>query len=185
MPMTKVKSCKMSRIPYSRIGNGSRLLTRGDRSYRTAAHSGWKASSLAAASKAVPGLELNGSEDAKLLLLLLCFLGQPEIPLDLLSSGASSRMRWNKQGGLDESTALVPGLLPELIHICSHPRALDGALSKLGSLAAVSRNAQTCSLDRHVRDALSSVLPIESRSVWRIQAFIVAYRSIPWKYLER
>jgi hypothetical protein len=153
------------------------------RGVHTTSH--WKAPSIAAASEALPGVGGIHSEDTKLLLVLLCFLASSEVPLDLLFRGASPRRRWNEHGEIEEADALYSGLHSELVHLLSSMAKLSNAFGELVALSAVSRNSdQTYIVDQAVLACVSDSLPPELHSFWRLQALIVVYRSIPWKYLE-
>jgi hypothetical protein len=182
MSMSNPKPPRSNYVARTRIGAG--LLT--IRSYHTASDfSRWKISSTAAASEVLPGLERTQSEDAKLLVVLLCFLANFDVPLDLLYRGASPRKRWDEFGRIEETDALHLGLFPELARICSYKTTLNHALSQLQSSLAISRISEhTLRVDQSVLAAMTTRIPVEFHPTWRLQAFIIAYRSIPWKYLE-
>lgn len=163
----------------------TRICSSTSRGYHTDSHSRWINSSMAAVSEACPELEQIQSEDSKILLVLLCFLGQAEIPLNLLSYGSSSRKRWSELGEIMELNALDSGLLRDLTRICLHPARLEDALSILEISSAISRSNKCCQVYQHIRDTIFSKLPMEHHPLWKLQAFIIAYRSITWKYLER
>jgi len=145
----------------------------------------WKAPSVAAASGALPGAIEAHSENAKLLLVLLCFLASSKVPIYLLHGGASPRRRWNDHGEFEEASAAHVGLHSELVDLLSSIAELDSTLCELMSISAISENSdQTYTLNRAVQDHVSNYLPPELHSFWRLQALIAAYRSIPWKYIE-
>jgi hypothetical protein len=159
-------------------------MTRGFQATSGAA-SYWKAPSIAAASKALPGLVGIHSEDPKLLLILLCFLASSEVPLDLLFRGASPRRRWSEHGEIEETDALYTGLQSELVHLLSSIPKLSNAFGELVSLSAISRiSDQTYMVDRAILACVTDSLPPGLHSFWRLQALVVTYRAIPWKYLE-
>ncbi len=159
-------------------------MTRGFHATSGAASS-WKAPSIAAASEGLPGLVGIHSEDPKLLLVLLCFLASSEIPLDLLFRGASPRRRWSENGEIEETDALYTGLQSELVHLLSSIPKLSNAFGELVSLSAISRiSDQTYVVDRAILACVTDSLPPGLHSFWRLQALIIAYRAIPWKYLE-
>lgn len=145
----------------------------------------WKAASLTAVSEALPQLGEAGSEGARILLVLLCFLTRSEVPLTLCIRGATPRKRWNGSGEIEEVEALHTGLVPELVHTLSSPADLNNALHFLQSESAISRNSDTiCFVDPTISARISDNLPLELQSFWRLQALVIAFRSIPWKYLE-
>jgi hypothetical protein len=128
---------------------------------------------------------LSGSDDAKRLLLLLSFLAAEEIPVDLLVRGATPRRRWDIQGEIEGVDALRAGLDPELGSFLSDTLRLSNAFFELDLLSAVSKNSgQTYTLNEAVAGRIHESLPPEHRSFWRCQALVVAYRAIPWKYIE-
>ncbi|OJD20889.1 hypothetical protein ACJ73_07771 [Blastomyces percursus] len=149
----------------------------------TASH--WKESSMAAVSEALSESREDHSESAGLLCVLLCFLAELEVPLQLCVRGSTPRKRWNNRGDIEVMNALDAGLVPELVQALSHHTDLDNALRELRSFSAVSsKSGSTCSLDPSVSARILRSLPLEFHSFWRKQALIVAFRSIPWKYLE-
>lgn len=155
------------------------------RYYTTSDSWGWKTPCTRVASDVLPGLEGTESEDAKVLVVLLCFLAQSEIPLALLSRGASRRKRWDESGGIEQREAFGSGLFDELVRICSCNMTLNRALSQLQSSSAIPKiSDDTFKLDQCVKAAILRRIPTEHHSAWRLQALIIACRSIPWKYLE-
>lgn len=182
--MSKSKLPALNPNACERRNNNMKLLpmSRGFCTTSSAA-SHWKISSIAAASEAFPG----GihSDDAKLLLVLLCFLSNSEVPVDLLFRGATPRKRWDNYGEIKETEALHVGLLHELVDLLSDIAKLDNALWELQSLSAISRNSnRTYILDRSILARVSDSLPPQFHPFWRQQVLVVVYRSIPWKYLE-
>ncbi|KAH8698467.1 hypothetical protein BGW36DRAFT_376153 [Talaromyces proteolyticus] len=156
------------------------------RSYHTELYtSQWKIASMAAASKVIPELEKAGAGDTNLLLVLLCFLGNSILPLDLLSRGTAPRKRWNDHGGIEDMDVLHYGVSYELFRICSSPTKLGSILSRLQSFSAISKvSEQTFKLDNSLPAAVIGTIPIEFHPFWRLQALTIACHSIPWKYLE-
>ncbi|KAI5455731.1 hypothetical protein BGZ63DRAFT_368306 [Mariannaea sp. PMI_226] len=172
---------------FSQISlNPSAASTR--RALRTAAETepAWKAPSLAAVSESVPGSSHIHSEDANILLVFLSVLAISEkIPLDLLFRGATPRRRWNVYGEIEEVDAVPAGLAPELCSLLSDIPRLDNAFHELGLSTAVSKKSdQTYILDEAVASRIRERLSTENLSFFNCQALIVAYRAIPWKYLE-
>ena len=141
----------------------------------------WKAPSLAA----VPGSIDIRSEDAKVLLILLSFLATSEkIPLDLLFRGATPRKRWNELGEIEEVDAIHAGLVPELGSLLSDIPRLNNTFHELVLSSAVSENSdQVYTVDEAVARVHESLSP-ELHSFWRYHALVIAYRAIPWKYIE-
>jgi hypothetical protein len=145
----------------------------------------WKAPALAA-SRAVPGLCDNFSEDAGILLVLLSFLTTHEnIPPDLLFRGATPKKRWNTHGEIDETDAKCVGLAPELVGLLSDVPKLNNAFHELALSSAVSKKSdQTYAVNGAAMAGVHVSLAPEFHSFWKYQALIVAYRAIPWKYIE-
>ncbi|OJD12144.1 hypothetical protein AJ78_07215 [Emergomyces pasteurianus Ep9510] len=145
----------------------------------------WRASSTAAVSAALPELRGDRSEVGGLLLVLLCFLARSEVPLQLCVRGASPRKRWGEQGEIEETGPLNTGLVPELVHTFSNYTDLNNALCELQSFSAISKKPDnTCLLDSSVLNRVLCSLSPEFHSFWRLQALIIAFRSVSWKYLE-
>lgn len=145
----------------------------------------WEAS-LAAVSDDILGPGGVHSEDAKLLLLLLSFLSTSDkIPVNLFR-GAVPRKRWNAQGKIEEVDAVHAGLAPELRSFLSHTPRLSNSFHELDLLSAISKNHhdQTYTLDDALASRVRERLRLEDHSFWRCQALLVAYRAIPWKYIE-
>lgn len=124
---------------------------------------------MIAVSEVLPGLKGTELEDAKVLIVLLCFLAQSEIPLDLLSRGASPRKRWDESGGVEQRGASDSGLFAELVRICSCNTTLNHALSQLQSPSAISKvSHDTFKLNRHVMALILRRIPPEFYPIWRL-----------------
>ena len=141
--------------------------------------------SIVMASEAVTNPRDTGSADAECLMMLLAFLANQEIPTDLLYRGASPRKRWDEGGEIVGTDAAYLGLSDDLIRICS-PEKLPNTLSKLQSMSVIiwisKSNFKLVETERNV---ILRRLPSSTYSFWRLQALILASRSIPWKYLEK
>ncbi|KKZ68681.1 hypothetical protein EMCG_05716 [[Emmonsia] crescens] len=130
----------------------------------------WETTSISVVSKALPGLE---------------WIHSCGIPVDLLLRGATPRKRWGEHGEVIETDARYTGLVPELVDLLSNPTKVENALSELQSLSAISRNSDHIySLNRDVLPRVLGNLPLQFHPFWRLQALIIAFRSIPWKYLN-
>ncbi|QGI96355.1 hypothetical protein CEK26_009424 [Fusarium fujikuroi] len=158
------------------------------RSLHTAVQAGpsWKASSMAAVSESIPGSSSGYSEDPSILLAFLSVLAVSErVPLDLLSRGASPRRRWNTRGEIEEVDAAAAGLDPELYSLLSGSSKLRDAFHELELSSAVSKNMdETYNMDEIAASRIRERLSPETLLFFRSQALIVAYRAIPWKYIE-
>lgn len=146
----------------------------------------WKLQSLKAATEALPRLSDANLDDANLLLVFLCFLADHEkISVDFLFRGATPRKRWSEHGGIEEMDANRAGLSQELARLLSDISRLSNAFHELELLSVVSKHSdQTYTVDEVVVGHIRASLSPELLSIWRGQALIVAYRSIPWKYIE-
>ena len=130
-----------------------------------------------------PKLKATGSTDAAYLLVLLPFFANREISIDILYHGASPRKCWGKLGEIIETHPADVSILRDLIRICSS-ETLMNTLSELHSFSAIAWTSRvTFKLNETVRNTILSNFPSNLRSFWGIQAFTLAYRSIPWKYL--
>lgn len=143
-------------------------------------------SSLTTLSGAIPESNHICSEDANILLLLLSFLDTAEkIPVELLSRGATPRKRWSSQGMIEETSAIDAGLSPEICSLLSDIPRLGNAFKILEMRAIVSKHAdQAYILTKSISHLLHGELSAQQLSFWKLQALIVAYRAIPWKYIE-
>jgi hypothetical protein len=146
----------------------------------------WKSPSLNAASKTLPRPSNTHSEDANILLVLLCFLATREkIPVNLLFRGAKPQKRWNVHGQVEEMDAICAGLDSELGRLLSDIPRLSSAFNELDLSSVVSKHSdQTYTVDEAVVGRIRKGLSPELHAFWRCQALILAYRSIPWKYIE-
>lgn len=86
----------------------------------------------------------------------------------------------------DRKLGAVPaGLAPELYNLLSDIPRLDNAFHELNLSSAVLKNSdQTYTLDEIVASRIRERLSTENLSFYNHQALIVAYRAIPWKYIE-
>jgi hypothetical protein len=112
----------------------------------------WKTPSLKAASGALHKSSNTNSEDASVLLVLLCFLATREnIPIVLLFRGATPRKRWTVYGKIEDMDAICTGLIPELSKFLSEIPRLRNAFNELDLLSMASKNAdQIYSVDEAV-----------------------------------
>lgn len=141
--------------------------------------------SIAMVSDVIPQLKVTGSADSTHLIILLSYLANHEVPIDLLCRGASPRKRWTEDGDIVETDPAELGLSNDLIRICS-PDTLTKVLSELQSLSAIDWVSNSrFKLTERVRDGILDRLPNSTHSFWCLQALILASRSIPWKYLEQ
>ncbi|EPE06738.1 hypothetical protein F503_03165 [Ophiostoma piceae UAMH 11346] len=155
----------------------------------------WISPSLLAAHAALHSTAEAGlSDDAYILFIVLSHLAVKEpVPPVMVLRGASSRKRWTQAGEISNTEATDVGLAPELASFLSDATRLDDAFRELGRCqhvgtaepGAVRRleDGLYCideAAARRLSDQLSSAL----LTFWEGQALIVAYRAIPWKYLE-
>lgn len=141
----------------------------------------WRAASEATASKIVPGI----MPDSKLLLILACLFASCELPLNVLFLGATPRKRWTEQAEIGEVAASCVGLAPDLETFLSDVSRLRRAAEELRKASAIAKTSDDrYALDSTIRARVLAKLPPEIHRFWRHQALIIAYRSVPWKYLE-
>lgn len=154
-------------------------------------HEGWNegvsgldSMSLAIVSVVIPHLKAAGSADSARLTILLSFLADHDIPIDLLYRGSSRRKRWTEGGEIIETDPAELGLSEHLMRVCAHDR-LTNTLSELQSLSAIVRTSDSkFKLRERERQEIQERLTPSLRSFWCLQALILACRSVPWKYLE-
>ncbi|KAK2812071.1 hypothetical protein FQN50_001782 [Emmonsiellopsis sp. PD_5] len=181
-PYVNSALCRIPGMKYEFVScnnSGKRYLHLGSNT-----SSGWKASSMAAVFEVLSESKGDHSELAGVLCVLLCFLARSEVPLQLCLRGATPRKRWSNHGDIEVMDALDVGLVPELVHALSHPTDLNDALRELQSFSAVSKSDSTWLLNPTVSTRILCSLPLKFHPFWRQQALIVAFRSIPWKFLE-
>jgi hypothetical protein len=182
-PYTFISNSKFLTLNLDLSGNNNIVkLVSMSRGFHTdsGAISFWKTLSTIAASGAVPRPRINYSKNTGLLLVLLCFLASSEIPLDLLYRGGSPRRRWNIHDGIEKINTLHIGLSSTLVDLLSSIAKLNNAFGELMSLSAISKYSnQTYIINRAVQVYISDNLPPELHSFWKLQALVVAYRSIP------
>ncbi|PTD04502.1 hypothetical protein HYE67_001031 [Fusarium culmorum] len=146
----------------------------------------WRASALEAASQSLFDESSNRSEDASVLLVLLSFFSHCEkIPLDLFVRGSTPRKRWTVEGNIEFANATRVGLASELVDLLSDAQRLTRAFDELCQSAAVLRYPdETYHLNEDMSARVHRSLVPDTLPFWRQQALVVAYRAIPWKYIE-
>ncbi|PYH93607.1 hypothetical protein BO71DRAFT_327280 [Aspergillus ellipticus CBS 707.79] len=146
--------------------------------------SGLNSMSLAIVPVVIPHLKAARSADSVRPTILLSFLADHDIPIDLLYRGSSRRKRWTEGGEIIETDPAELGLSEHLIRVCAHDR-LTNTLSELQSLSAIVWTSNsTFQLRERERREIQERLSTSLRSFWCLQALILACRSVPWKYLE-
>lgn len=131
-------------------------------------------------------LKGNSSEDGKILFVILAFLATGEkIPKELLIRGSSRRKRWNTYGKMKEVAAIDAGLVSELSDLLSDTIRLNDAFRELLQLSVISEVSNDIyMIDSDVAARVRVRLCSEIVTFWEAQALMVAYRAIPWKYIE-
>jgi hypothetical protein len=145
----------------------------------------WKAPSLNAVAEAIPGSSGFHSDDANMLLLILSFFStRNELTLDLLFRGAMPRKRWTSAGEVEELDATRVGLDQELIGLLSDTSRLARAFHELEASRSVLSDSGSYSLNEDFGSCIRDHLPQECLAFWKLQALVVAYRAISWKFIE-
>lgn len=146
----------------------------------------WRASALEAASQSLFDESSTRSEDASVLLVLLSFFSPCEkIPLDLFVRGSTPRKRWTVEGKIELVNATRDGLASELVDLLSDAQRLRQAFGELCRSAAVLRYSdETYHLNEDMSARVHRSLAPDTVPFWRQQALVVAYRAVPWKYIE-
>ncbi|KAK2741014.1 LipA and NB-ARC domain-containing protein [Colletotrichum kahawae] len=100
----------------------------------------------------------------------------------MLYRGGTPRKHWTKDGGIGDTSALHDITLQPLLSDLS---ALNKAMNELQRRSAVSVDmGGTYTLRPDVKATVLEELPSANFPFWRRQALIIAYRAVPWKYLE-
>lgn len=116
------------------------------------------------------------------LLILLCFLAESKVSADMLHRGGTPRKRWTVDGGIGDTRPLHGITFQPLLSDLS---ALTEAMNELQRLSAVSIDIEGMyTLRRDMKASVLEELPPATYPFWRQQALIIAYRAVPWKYLE-
>ncbi|KAF4342540.1 hypothetical protein FBEOM_3516 [Fusarium beomiforme] len=146
----------------------------------------WRNSAFEAASQSLFDESSTRSEDASVLLVLLSFYSPCEkIPLELFIRGSTPRKRWTIEGEIELVDANKVGLTSWLVDILADAERLTRAFRELCQLAAVLKYPdETYHLNEDMSARVHRSLAPEALPFWRQQALIVAYRAIPWKYIE-
>ncbi|KAF5019077.1 hypothetical protein F66182_8917 [Fusarium sp. NRRL 66182] len=146
----------------------------------------WRDSALEAISSSMCHERSTWSEDASVLLVLLSFFSPCEkIPLDLLARGSTARKRWTAEGEIELVDAARVGLASGLVDLLANTQRLESVFGELCQSAAVFRHPdETYHLNEDVSARVHQCVDSDALSFWRQQALIVAYRAIPWKYIE-
>lgn len=141
--------------------------------------------SIAMVSEVIPHLKATGSADSARLMILLSYLANHEVPIELLCRGATPQKRWTKDGDIFKANPAELGLSDDLIRICS-PDTLTKVLSKLQSFSAIDWVSNShFKLTESARHGILNRLTDSTHSFWCLQALILVSHSIPWKYLEQ
>jgi hypothetical protein len=137
------------------------------------------AKSLAASDAAVLKATPIGTEN-KLLLILLSFLSDSQVSMDMFSQAAMPRKVWATDGEVETSSSEWV-----LSHILSTDAAIQAAFDRLVGLSLVSSTTDSeYSVNADTRTMILNTLPLELHSFWRQQALYVACAAILWKYLH-
>lgn len=97
---------------------------------------------------------------------------------------ATARRRWTEEGEIKEFGAIESGLSAELESLLSDIPRTCNAITELERLSAASNSNQICSVNVEVTDCVRAQLSEDLIMFWRWQALVIAYRAVPWKYLE-
>lgn len=183
----------VSSQPTSQIGNyGHRdLQDRADSTQRyvrtmSQADDVWRMAFTSAIPKDILPSPGEYSKDTNILLTFLSFLSIPDkVPLELLIRGSTARKRWSAEGRVEEWEADRNDLSQELCTLLSDTSRLQSSFDELTLSSAASDNGDgTYTLDKSIQDTATANLSAEAISFWKCQALVVAYRAIPWKYVE-
>lgn len=118
----------------------------------------------------------------KPLLVLLSFLSESPVTLDMLVQATIPQKIWALDGGIETFSY-------EGIRIVDHPINNDHitrtSLNEPIELSMVSLVAnESYLINYNIREAILRFLPHELQFQWRQQALHIACAAIPWKYLH-
>ncbi|KJZ68661.1 hypothetical protein HIM_11946 [Hirsutella minnesotensis 3608] len=168
---------------FQRSASGPQFIKDGLPSYLTG--QARKVSTLAsseplAASKAAVQEIIPFGRESSLLLILLSFLCDSIVSVDMLSQAASPRKQWAVDGGIE-----IVASPWALRHDYSNDSTVRTTLDRLVGLSLISSTSDgNYRVDSEIRKTVLSTLPFNLHSFWRHQALCVAWAAIPWKYLQ-
>ena len=127
------------------------------------------------------------SDDACLLLVLLCFLDVSVIAKGVLKRAGITRKCWNELGEVEEVLPSQSGLCAGLLEVICSEAKLDEAIAALATTSLLSVNAASgdMSLSMQTRDHTLGLLDSDTKSYWKSQALLLICHGFPRdKYLE-
>jgi hypothetical protein len=119
-------------------------------------------------------------------LRFLSFLSiSDKVPLEPLTRGAIARKRWSAEGSIKEREADRNDLSQRLCTLLSDASRLQSCFDELTLSSAILDNGdRTYTVDESIANDIAKHLSAKDISHWKRQALVVAYRAIPWKYIE-
>lgn len=123
-------------------------------------------------------------QDIRSLGLLVSFLSPShEITREFLRKGGLPRKRWSTNGNIEEVDAITAGLSPELTHLLSDSLRVGNTLEKL-SRTVLRKVGHVFKLNKEAAGHIRQDISADELDFWERQALVVAYRAVPWKYIE-
>lgn len=127
------------------------------------------------------------SDDACLLLVLLCFLDVSAIAKGVLKRAGVPHKCWNELGEVEEMLPSQSELCASLLEIMCSEAKLDEAIAALATTSLLSINAASgnMSLSIQTRDRTLGLLDNDAKTYWKSQAMLLISHGFPSdKYLE-
>jgi hypothetical protein len=94
------------------------------------------------------------------------------------------RKRWTSAGEVEELDATRVGLDSELIGLLSDTSRVAKAFHELEASRSVLSNSGSYSINEDFVSCIRDNLSQECLAFWKLQALVVAYRAISWKFIE-
>lgn len=94
------------------------------------------------------------------------------------------RKRWTSAGEVEELDATRVGLDPELIGLLSDTSRLARAFHELEASRSILTDLGSYFINEDSVSCVRDNLPQECLAFWKLQALVVAYRAISWKFIE-
>ena len=126
------------------------------------------------------------SEDARILMLLFCYLDAANIQETTLDRGCSSQKRWSHDGEVTEISPSASGIDVNLVSMVQDELRFDDAIELLRSfsLIYINEDEQTgrrkFSIHPMVQYCASERVAPEVQRYWRAQAIALICHSFPW-----
>ncbi|KAL8823071.1 MAG: hypothetical protein Q9191_006208 [Dirinaria sp. TL-2023a] len=125
------------------------------------------------------------SRDARILLLLFCYLEPADIPEAMLDRACTSQKRWDHRGEILEESPVSSGIDEEFVQLVKNELKFDDAIEVLQSFSLIYVNQdqktglRKFSIHPLVQYCASQRVSVEFREYWRLQAIALICHAFP------